>query len=184
MQERLDAAQGASAFTLAVREILVDLFSDCFANVGQVRYEPGAFNIVPEKAILSLEFRSLESERFQKLEQALLHRARLEAERFGLGLNIEFLGKHEPAPMSRLAQDAIADAAAQLGLETLTLPSRAGHDAQIMAGLCPAGMIFIPSVGGASHSAQELTPWQDCVNGANVLLQAALRLANPPRAGS
>jgi len=101
----------------------------------------------------------------------------VEADRFGLGLETEFLGKHEPAAMSQIAQQAIADAAMQLGLGTLALGSRAGHDAQIMAGLCPAGMIFVPSAGGASHSAQEFTTWGDCVNGAQVLLQAALRLA-------
>lgn len=178
MQDRLDAAQGASAFTLAVRQILIEQFPEGYANIGQVRYEPGAFNIVPERAILSLEFRSLDPGQFERLEEALLLRARVEADRFGLGLEAEFLGKHEPAAMSQAAQQAIADAAAQWGLETLSLSSRAGHDAQIMAGLCPAGMIFVPSAGGASHSAQELTAWEDCVNGANVLLQAALRLVD------
>jgi len=53
-----------------------------------------------------------------------------------------------------------------------------------MAGLCPAGMIFVPSSGGASHSAKEFTTWEDCVNGADVLLQAALHMANPSRSTS
>jgi N-carbamoyl-L-amino-acid hydrolase len=177
MRDRLDAAQGASAFTLAVRQMLIEEFAECYANIGQARYEPGAFNIVPERAILSLEFRSLDPGQFEQLEKTLLRRARVEAERFGLGWEAEHLGKHEPAAMSQQAQKAISDAAAQLGLGTLALSSRAGHDAQIMASLCPAGMIFVPSAGGASHSAQEFTAWQDCVNGANVLLQAALRMA-------
>ena len=55
--------------------------------------------------------------------------------------------------------------------------SGAGHDAQSLAGVCPVGMVFVPSVGGASHSPREFTRWVDCVNGANVLLQAALRMA-------
>jgi len=54
------------------------------------------------------------------------------------------------------------------------MPSGAGHDAQAMARICPAGMIFVPSAGGFSHSAREFTEWDDCVNGANVLLQAAV----------
>jgi N-carbamoyl-L-amino-acid hydrolase len=178
MEERLDAALGASAFTLAVRRILIDQFPGCYANVGQVRYKPGAFNIVPERANLSLEFRSLDPVPFDRLEEQLLHCAQEEADRFGLGLKVEFLGKHEPVVMSLLAQTAINEAAAQLGLQTLALDSRAGHDAQIIAGLCPAGMIFVSSLGGASHSPQEFTAWEDCVNGANVLLQAALRMAN------
>jgi hydantoinase/carbamoylase family amidase len=177
MEERLDAAQGASAFTLAVRQILIDQFPGCYANVGQVRFEPGAFNIVPEQAIVALEFRSLDPEQFQRLEEALLQRAQQDADCFCLGLKTEPLGKHPPAPMSQLAQDSIGQAAAQLGLQTLALSSRAGHDAQIMAALCPAGMVFVPSSGGASHSPHEFTSWQDCVNGANVLLGAALRMA-------
>ena len=50
----------------------------------------------------------------------------------------------------------------------------AGHAAQVMAKICPAGMIFVPSVDGFSHSAREFTKWEDCMNGANVLLQAAV----------
>jgi N-carbamoyl-L-amino-acid hydrolase len=57
------------------------------------------------------------------------------------------------------------------------MASGAGHDAQNLSSLCPAGMIFIPSVGGASHSPREFSERQDCLNGANVLLQAALQMA-------
>jgi N-carbamoyl-L-amino-acid hydrolase len=59
----------------------------------------------------------------------------------------------------------------------LSLFSGAGHDGQSFDGICPAGMIFVPSKDGASHSPREFTDWQDCVNGANVLLQAVLKLA-------
>jgi len=56
------------------------------------------------------------------------------------------------------------------------LPSGAIHDAQSLVDVCPVGMIFVPSVNGTSHSPFEFTKWEDCVNGANVLLHAALRL--------
>jgi N-carbamoyl-L-amino-acid hydrolase len=56
------------------------------------------------------------------------------------------------------------------------MPSGAGHDAQMMAQLGPMGMIFVPSIGGISHSPKELTPWEDCAHGANVLLHAVLAL--------
>jgi beta-ureidopropionase / N-carbamoyl-L-amino-acid hydrolase len=58
----------------------------------------------------------------------------------------------------------------------MRLPSGAGHDAQIIAALCPMGMIFVPSVDGISHSPRELTRWPDCANGADVLLATILRL--------
>jgi N-carbamoyl-L-amino-acid hydrolase len=63
-----------------------------------------------------------------------------------------------------------------MGLKAMRLPSGAGHDAQQIAKLCPMGMIFVPSIAGISHSPKELTSWEDCANGANVLLRTVLEL--------
>jgi N-carbamoyl-L-amino-acid hydrolase len=175
MKDRLDASQGASAFTIGARELVMDRFPDCVVNVGWVQFEPGAFNIVPARAILSFEYRAPEEDVFERLEKVLIERARVAAVDNNLELEIEFLGKHPPMPMSTDVQVAITQATGDLGLTSIPLASGAGHDAQSLARLCPAGMIFIPSVGGASHSPREYSNWQDCVNGANVLLQAALR---------
>jgi beta-ureidopropionase / N-carbamoyl-L-amino-acid hydrolase len=176
MEERWDAAQGAAAFILAVHALLVGEFPGCTANVGLVNLLPGAYNIIPGAAVVGLECRAADLPTFERLEQALLRRARVEAERFGLGLEAELLGKHPPAPMTPLVQQIIAEAAHELQLETVRLPSGAGHDAQSFASLCSTGMIFVPSVDGISHSPREFTEWQDCVNGANVLLRAALKM--------
>ena len=70
----------------------------------------------------------------------------------------------------------VAKAARDLGLESAVIPSGAGHDAQAIANITRAGMIFVPSVDGISHSREEYTAPQDCVNGANVLLNAMLDL--------
>jgi N-carbamoyl-L-amino-acid hydrolase len=177
MADRRDAAQGASAFALAVREIVLSKYAGCTANVGDMRFVPGAFNIVPGQVRVALEFRAPQMALLDQLEAELTDRAREEAERFGLGLEMAALGGHPPAPMSQAAQQAISDAAESLGLSHTRLTSRAGHDAQSLAECCPAGMVFVPSVDGASHSPREFTQWRDCVNGANVLLQAALRMA-------
>jgi N-carbamoyl-L-amino-acid hydrolase len=174
LPDRLDAAQGASAFTLAVRQLVLEQFPGCVANVGLLHLEPGAYNIVPARAVLGFECRSDNDETFTRLEATLLERARLEASRFGLGLEIEPVGRHAPAPMSAKMQQAIIQAAEALGLSHISLPSGAGHDAQSLAPLCPTGMIFVPSQDGASHSPREFTRWEDCLNGAKVLLQAAL----------
>lgn len=177
LDERLDAARGAAAFVLSYPGVVLSGFPNCFANVGRMRLEPGASNIVPERAVLSLEYRSPQTETFERLGAALIENAREQAAQTGLGFEAEFLGSHPPAAMDAAVQAQITAAAADLSLTNMTLPSRAGHDAQTMAALCPAGMIFVPSVGGASHSPAEFTRWEDCVNGANVLLQTALRLA-------
>jgi beta-ureidopropionase / N-carbamoyl-L-amino-acid hydrolase len=178
MSDRLDAAQGASAFTLAVREMVLAKFPQCVANVGNMRFAPGAFNIVPEQVEVSLELRAAGQSSFEKLELALIDRAHQEASRFGLELKIEHLGRHSPTLLSVEVQKAITQATETLGLSTMPLISGAGHDAQSMAAACPAGMLFVPSVNGASHSARELTSWNDCINGANVLLQACLNFSH------
>ena len=177
MERRLDATLGASAFALAVRECVMDDFPGCVATVGNMDFEPGASNVVPQAVLVSLEFRAEEETTLDAMEALLLRRARLEAERYGLGLEIECLGGGHPARMDSRVQDALLTATGTLGLSYVRLQSGAGHDAQCLARICPTGMIFVPSVDGFSHSSREFTKWQDCVNGANVLLQAALQLA-------
>ena len=167
-----------STFTLAARELVMKEFPNCVVNAGKMDFAPGAFNIVPAHVDVALEFRSPNEEEFKRLDAALLLLADTEAARFGLELKVEFLGKHSPSIMSDRVQRAYADASDHLGLTHVSLTSGAGHDGQSLADLCPAGMIFVPSVDGASHSPREFTKWEDCVNGANVLLHAALKLAN------
>jgi N-carbamoyl-L-amino-acid hydrolase len=176
MHDRLDASLGASAFTLSGRELVMSKFPDCVVNIGNMDFRPGAFNIVPAEVDVSLEFRSADDQEFDRLDSALLTLARSEARRFGLDFQADFLGRHSPTPMSDRVQHAIADSCETLGFTHTSLVSGAGHDGQSLAGLCPVGMIFVPSVGGTSHSPHEFTNWEACVKGANVLLRAVLRL--------
>ena len=177
MHDRLDAGQGAAAFTLAVRRVAMADFPACVANVGQMAVTPGAFNIVPETVVVHLELRGSETEVVERLEAALADEAARAAEAFGLQVDFQFLEAVYPTPMDERMQRALEDGAERLGLSHRRLPSLAGHDAQSMARICPAGMLFVPSVGGFSHSSREFTAWQDCVNGANTLLHAVLHLA-------
>ena len=177
MDDRLDASLGASAFTLAARELVMKEFPKCVVNVGNMNFSPGAFNIVPARVDLALEFRSPDEEEFKRLDQALLALAGQEALRFGLELKVEFLGKHSPSLMSDKVQRACIEACDELGLSHVPLTSGAGHDGQSFDGICPVGMIFVPSMDGASHAPREFTRWDDCVNGANVLLHTVLKFA-------
>ncbi len=177
MEDRLDASLGAGAFALAARELVMTKFPGGVVNTGKMDFSPGAFNIVPARVDVALEFRSPTQTDFDNMDAALIALAKEQASRFGLELKIEFLGKHSPTPMSDVAQNVFASACDDLGLTHTPLTSGAGHDAQSLADLCPVGMIFVPSVDGASHSPREFTEWDDCVNGANVLLHAALKMA-------
>ncbi len=156
-------------------------FPGCVATVGDIATEPGSFNIVPGRATLRLECRSTDAPELQALERALIARAREAAEAYGLEVTIEPVGRLEPVPTAEAMRDIVGVAAAELGLTTMELASGAGHDAQPLAAITPSGMIFVPSRGGVSHAPAELTSWEDCVNGANVLLNAALGVAEAAR---
>jgi N-carbamoyl-L-amino-acid hydrolase len=177
MDDRLDASLGASAFALAACEIVLKDFPNCVVNVGKMEFTPGAFNIVPARVDAALEFRSPDEDEFKRLDSALIECAKAQAKRFGLELKTEFLGMHSPSIMNENIKRAISDECNALGLTQTSLVSGAGHDGQSLTDICPVGMIFVPSVDGASHAPRELTHWEDCVNGANVLLGAVLRLA-------
>jgi beta-ureidopropionase / N-carbamoyl-L-amino-acid hydrolase len=94
-----------------------------------------------------------------------------------LDVDAERVGNWAPAATDPGVRSAIVRAVEALGLTSIQMPSGAGHDAQILAAVVPAGMVFVPSVAGISHHPSEHTRWRDCLNGANVLLGAALDLA-------
>ncbi|MCP4400503.1 MAG: M20/M25/M40 family metallo-hydrolase, partial [bacterium] len=177
MDGRLDAGLGASAFRLAARDSVLRKFPGSVVNVGNMAFEPGAFNIVPELVTVALEFRAETLAELDELERRLLESASHEAERFGLNVDMQLVGKVAPAPMAENIQQACIEVSQGLGLGHKTLASGAGHDAQSLAAVCPTGMIFVPSVEGISHSPKEFTAWDDCMNGADVLLQTVLQLA-------
>ena len=177
MEDRLDAGQGAGAFILAAREIVMRDFPNCVANVGKIDFAPGASNIVPVRADLMLEFRSPDENQLSRLDRALMELANRNAAQFDLKLLVEPFDRHLPNLMSADIQHIFQRACDVLGLSSTVLASGAIHDAQSLVDVCPIGMIFVPSVDGASHAPREFTKWADCVNGANVLLQTVLQLA-------
>ncbi len=178
MDERLDASQGAAAFITQAHALVSGSFPGCVFNVGRMSLEPGAFNIVPAEATLWVEFRAPASDILQRMRLALDRLGAGIAEELGLSYRSEALDLQRPVDCDAGVQRAFRGACETLGLRFITMVSRAGHDAMVLAGICPAGMIFVPSTGG-SHSWRESADWADCVNGANALLQAALRLAHP-----
>ncbi|MBU23938.1 MAG: Zn-dependent hydrolase [Acidobacteria bacterium] len=174
MTDRLDAGQGAAGLMLAARGMVMTAFPDSVVNIGVIAFEPGAMNVVPERACLTLEFRAPVAEDLERLGVVLKSLVRAEAKSRNLEAEVEEVDGIQPVQLDQRAQGALAGAATRIGLKQIAMPSGAGHDAQAMARICPAGMIFVPSAGGFSHSAREFTEWDDCVNGANVLLQAAV----------
>jgi N-carbamoyl-L-amino-acid hydrolase len=162
----------------AVWEVTTNEFPECVANVGDVQLQPGAFNVVPGRARVMFECRSVDPDELDRLAARLLDRVRAVADDCGLEVETRRAGHWPPATTNADVRTAIRRAAEAAGLSFMEMPSGAGHDAQVLADVVPAGMVFVPSVDGISHDPSEHTQWADCVNGANVLLGAALALAN------
>jgi N-carbamoyl-L-amino-acid hydrolase len=177
MPERQDALLAASHLTLAVNEIVKREAGRQVGTVGQLHVHPNAPNVIPGEVRHSIELRDLSTAKIARLGEAIQARAREIAAATRTEITITKRDHHTGAPATQHVQEAIERAAAKLGLGSRRLPSGAGHDAQMMATLGPMGMIFTPSVGGISHSPRELTRWEDCAHGAEVLLETVLDMA-------
>lgn len=177
MSERKDALWGAAQFLLRARELVMSKFTPGVINFGQLRIEPGASNIVPAAAVLEMEFRNGSAERLDQMEQELFALFTATGLEFGLGTSHEPVPSTEPCQMDERIVRAIEAAAMKCGLSHQRMLSFAGHDTQSMARIAPSAMFFVPSVNGISHSPLEFTAERDCINGANILLNAVPSLA-------
>jgi N-carbamoyl-L-amino-acid hydrolase len=138
-------------------------------TVGRIQALPGAPNVIPGKVILSLELRDLDAQKIAALYQKIREEAAQIAEQSATRFAFKEINLNIPAPTDLRIRKLIGDAAQELRLTTRSLPSGAGHDAQDMARLAPVGMIFIPSVGGISHSPRDSD--RKTLPRANILLQ-------------
>jgi N-carbamoyl-L-amino-acid hydrolase len=176
MPDRQDALVAASQLTIAVREAVTARPGRQVGTVGQLNVEPNAPNVIPGVVRLMIELRDLSPEKLAAMIADIRRRAAAIATNTKTRIEIADHSRNPPAMAAEDVQGAIERAARSLGLSARRQPSGAGHDAQTMAALSPMGMIFVPSVGGISHSPRELTSWQDCANGANVLLGAVMEM--------
>jgi N-carbamoyl-L-amino-acid hydrolase len=174
MPQRRDALLAASYLTVAVNEIVRREPGAQVGTVGQLSVSPNAPNVVPGLVRLTVELRDLSQSKIAGLGRQITARAREIGAETHTGIEVRPAAHHDAALATPEVQKSIEAACAKLGLKSRRLPSGAGHDAQMMATLGPMGMIFIPSVGGISHSPEELSRWDDCTRGVDVLLETVL----------
>jgi N-carbamoyl-L-amino-acid hydrolase len=177
MPDRRDALLAASYLTIAVNEAVRREPGRQVGTVGQLAVTPNAPNVVPGLVRMTIELRDLSAEKIARLADEIRTRAKAIAAQTGTEITIRPAAHHDSALASPEIQKSIEAACARLGLQSMRLPSGAGHDAQMMARLGPMGMIFVPSVDGISHAPKELSRWEDCANGANLLLETVLERA-------
>lgn len=176
MNNRQDALLAAAKFIEAVNRVVTSVPGRQVGTVGRIQALPGAPNVIPGKVVCSLELRDLDAAKIQMLYQKI----RVETDQIAKASRVTFdfkeLNTNIPAPTDPRIRAIIDQSAKELGLTTRQMPSGAGHDAQDMARIGPVGMIFIPSIGGISHSPKEFSRPKDIENGANVLLGAVMKV--------
>jgi N-carbamoyl-L-amino-acid hydrolase len=174
MDQRQDALLSAARFTEMVNRVVRGEPGGQVGTVGKMQAFPGAPNVIPGQVICTLELRDLDDAKIARLYTTIA----AEATKIGAANGTTFVYKdlhaNVSAPSDPAMRKLIADSSSALKFSTRVMPSGAGHDAQAMAQLGPMGMIFIPSIGGISHSPKEYSTPADIVNGANVLLGAVL----------
>src|SRR6266487_2310764 len=158
MNQRKDALLGAAKLVDSVNHIARSIPGRQVATVGTIQAEPGAPNVIPGKVVMSLEIRDLEKSKIDLVFEKVKKAAEKIAADTGTTISFAALDVTAvPAPTDQRLRKIIQEAATGLGLTTKLMPSGAGHDAQDLARIVPIGMIFVPSVGGISHSPKEFT---------------------------
>lgn len=178
MDMRKDAFQGLAEFASQIERVLSEFGSPrSVATIGTVTLTPGAANVVPGQTVFSLEIRDTDQKILDDLADAFRRVLSAIARRRDLMFEFNVLSRIEPVACSPMIIDAIKEAVDVNDVSSTVLHSGAAHDAQIIANIAPAGMIFVPSKDGRSHSIAEWTAWEDIEAGANILLNTIKRLA-------
>jgi N-carbamoyl-L-amino-acid hydrolase len=178
MERRRDAFLAAADYALQARELVVTGGgARAVTNFGVVQVHPGASNIVPGRAELVHEMRDPDAGVLERLARECAALAEDVARARAIRVEVRPMSATTPAPCASRVQAAIEAACETLGHPRQHLYSAAGHDAQNLAAVCDAGMVFIPSRGGRSHRVDEMSDAAAIERGANVLLHTLLRLA-------
>ncbi len=183
MSMRHDAGHAAAAIATFVRRLALELGPPQVGTVGSLSLEPGLVNVVARAARLTVDLRNTDEGRLADAERRLSAFLDELARGEGVGIATRRLARFAPVAFDPGVIGLVERVARSHGRSTMRLPAGAGHDAQMLARVCPAGMIFVPSAGGMSHSPQEHTEPDALVAGANVLLEVVLALAAGDLAG-
>jgi N-carbamoyl-L-amino-acid hydrolase len=177
MSMRHDPAYVAASLAVFLRQLSQRFGGHQVCTVGKIDLFPNLINVVPAKAVLTLDVRNTNEQLLQQAEQEITdYIAQLELSE-GVTITRRPLARFEPVEFDEGVTSLIEDIAQSHGHSVQRMPSGAGHDAQMLARVCPTSMIFVPSEKGISHNPAEYTSQEDITNGANVLLQAMLALA-------
>lgn len=174
---RRDAGLAAARVITFLRDRANASNGQTVATVGTISFKPNAVNVVPSLATFTVDLRNPNEQRLQDEELALANYLKELAASEEVSISSEQLARFSPVSFDENIVKLIEQAASKLELHSKRMTSGAGHDAQMIARICPAAMIFVPSIEGISHNPKEDTKNSDLLAGANVLLDVVSNLA-------
>ena len=174
MALRRDPMVVAGRIIAETRAIAEELGGDQVATVGRVDVHPNLTNVIPSAVTLTVDLRHTDDEVLHQAETRLGAFVERVARAEGVGVGSRSLARFDSVRFDDEMTSLVGETAERLGYSWRRLPSGAGHDAQMLARVCPTSMIFTPSVGGLSHNLGEFTHDEDVAAGANVLLHVML----------
>ena len=175
MRFRTDAGVVMAEAVLLLRRLATGI-PDQVATVGRARLWPGLTNVVPGRVEFTIDLRNPDPARLDEATERFFTGLDNAAAKEGVTVARRELAQFGPAVFDERVISLVEAVAGHLGRSCRRMPSGAGHDAQMFSRVCPTGMIFIPSVGGVSHSPRESSSDEDVVAGGNALLLTAVSL--------
>jgi N-carbamoyl-L-amino-acid hydrolase len=177
MDMRVNAGLGMARITELVHSIAMDNQPDAVGAIGQANVYPNSRNVIPGKAVFTIDFRTPDQGKLDAMKARLEAEAPKIAAELGLGITIEPTGHFDPVTFDPGCVAAVRNAAERLGYSHMNIISGAGHDACWINKVAPTAMIMCPCVDGLSHNeAEEITPeW--AAAGTDVLFHAVLETA-------
>ncbi len=176
MERRQDAGEAAGAILTRLRD-LPSLIEDLRLTIGSVTYHPNLVNVIPQEVVFTIDARHPDLRALKKAEAQIASIIQKTGSETACSVTSRSLARVEPCDFSETVIAAVEAAATDHNLSQRRMKSGAGHDAQILSGSVPSGMIFVPSEGGISHNPSEYTTPENIIRGANVMLHATRNLA-------
>ena len=178
MSMRRDPALVAARITVFLRELAERMGGDQVCTVGRLEIVPNLVNVVPRSATLTLDVRNTDAALLADAEAEIATFIEAVARDEGVTITRRTLARFDPVEFDARVVDVVEQAIESRGHSVRRLPSGAGHDAQMLARVCPTAMIFTPSHLGISHNPAEHTADADLIDGAQLLLDVMTTLAD------
>ncbi len=177
MSMRRDPGYVAAKIAVFLRDLADRYGGHQVCTVGKIDLFPNLVNVIPAKAVMTLDVRNTDESILSKAELEIAEFMKDLSQNEGVDISTRHLARFEPIVFHPQVIDIVEKASATHSPSVTRMPSGAGHDAQMLARVCPSAMIFVPSVEGISHNPAEFTDPDDLVMGSNILLQVLIELS-------